>query len=166
MQESIPLYSKTSFDPIADSNIEILILGSLPGDTSLQLSEYYGHSRNRFWKILASITKSVVPINYQDKKDFLLHLKIGLWDVAQSANRKGSLDSAMENVKPNDLRAFLETHKNINTIGFNGGKAATLYDKYFQRFSHIHYIQLPSSSPANARASLEQLCVAWKRLLD
>ena len=47
--------TKTSFDPISNPDTTILILGTMPGDKSLELGEYYGHSRNRFWKIISTI---------------------------------------------------------------------------------------------------------------
>lgn len=46
-------HSKKSFAPLATDDIEILILGTMPDDKSLELGEYYAHSRNRFWKIIA-----------------------------------------------------------------------------------------------------------------
>src|SRR6185503_11514923 len=39
------------FPPIADSRATILILGSLPGQKSLEMSQYYAQPQNGFWKI-------------------------------------------------------------------------------------------------------------------
>src|SRR5690606_6143081 len=39
-------HTKTSFDPISNADTTILILGTMPGDKSLELGEYYGNSRN------------------------------------------------------------------------------------------------------------------------
>jgi hypoxanthine-DNA glycosylase len=159
------MYSKISFKPIADKEITILILGTIPGDKSLELNEYYGHPRNRFWKIIATITNNTPSNLYFDKKQMLLKSKIGLWDVAHKANRKGSLDSAIRNEKPNDIEKFLLMHRNIKTVCFNGRKAEALYDKYFKRKREIKYILLPSTSPANARFDFDKLCAEWKRIL-
>uniref|UniRef100_UPI000ABCF63A uracil-DNA glycosylase family protein n=1 Tax=Candidatus Symbiothrix dinenymphae TaxID=467085 RepID=UPI000ABCF63A len=63
---------KTSFAPISNSDTTILILGSLPGDKSLELGEYYGHPSNRFWKVMAHITGDEQPLTYADKKQLLL----------------------------------------------------------------------------------------------
>ena len=82
-----------SFPPLICEDAEILILGSLPGKKSIELKEYYGHPRNRMWKILCAITNCDLPTDYGSKKIFLQKNKIGLWDVASSAERKGSLDS-------------------------------------------------------------------------
>ena len=52
---------KSSFLPISNHDAEILILGSLPGEKSLELQEYYGHAQNKFWKIIAAITSNDMP---------------------------------------------------------------------------------------------------------
>lgn len=155
---------KTSFPPISNENTRILILGSLPGDKSLELAEYYGHPRNRFWKILSAITNKELPTTYAEKKEFLSKCGIGVWDVAHKATRNGSMDSAMKDEEPNDLEAFIANHKNLTTIGFNGKKAEVLFNKFFKRNSGLRYVSLPSSSPANAGINFENICTCWKQL--
>jgi hypoxanthine-DNA glycosylase len=157
---------KKSFEPFSNADSTVLILGSLPGDKSLELSEYYAHPRNRFWKVIVTITASELPATFADKKNLLLSKTIALWDVAHSAQRKGSLDSAIENVVPNDLDAFIAQHKKLKTIAFNGLKSQALYDKYFERNKAIRYLVLPSTSPANAGISFEALCAVWKQILE
>ena len=149
---------KKSFDPISDSNTAILILGSLPGDKSIKMGEYYGHPRNRFWKIISSITNNPLPISYSDKKQMLLNNRIGVWDVAHTAKRNGSLDTAIREEKPNDIEGFMMNHKHLKVIAFNGSKAEKLFNKYFRRKNGIKYVSLPSSSPANARIDFDSIC--------
>jgi hypoxanthine-DNA glycosylase len=160
-----PKYTKTSFDPISNSDTTILILGTMPGDKSIELGEYYGHSRNRFWKIISTITNIDLPLNYSDKKELLLKSTIGIWDVAHKANRKGSLDSAIEDEEPNELENFIATHKNLKIIGFNGTKSEALFDKYFDRKSNLKYISLPSTSPANTGIDFDNICKKWRQIL-
>lgn len=62
--------TKTSFDPISNADTTILNLGTMPGDKSLELGEYYGHSRSKFWKIISTITGNDLPISYSEKKNF------------------------------------------------------------------------------------------------
>jgi len=124
---------KQSFEPISNSETRVLILGTLPGEKSLLLKEYYGHPRNKFWKIISAITKNELPSTYPEKQALLLKTKIGIWDVAHSAIRNGSLDNAINNEKPNDLESFISNHKNLRVIGFNGEKSEKLFDKYFKR---------------------------------
>ncbi|SDZ15390.1 DNA-deoxyinosine glycosylase [Tindallia californiensis] len=156
---------KTSFAPISNKDTTILILGSMPGDKSLELGEYYGHPRNRFWKIIAIITGNELPLTYSEKKAMLLRSTIGVWDVAHKAKRKGSLDSAIKDDEPNDLESFMAEHRHLKVIGFNGKKAESLYDKYFDRKSGINYFSLPSTSPANAGIDFESICNKWRHIL-
>jgi len=161
----ISTHIKKSFDPISNADTTILVLGTMPGDKSLELGEYYGHSRNRFWKIISTITNNDLPLSYSDKKELLLKLEIGIWDVAHKANRKGSLDSAIEDEEPNDLDNFIAKHKKLKVICFNGTKSETLFDKYFDRKSGLKYISLPSTSPANTGIDFDNICKLWRQIL-
>jgi len=156
---------KKSFDPISDSETMILILGTIPGDKSLELQEYYGNPRNRFWKIISTITNNEFPLNYTDKKKLLLKTKIGVWDVAHKADRKGSLDSAIKNEEPNDLKDFIIKHKKLKVIGFNGTKSETLFNRHFNKEKHIKYILLPSTSQAYTGIDFEDSCKIWQQIL-
>ena len=165
VSKPISTHTKTSFDPISNADTITLILGTMPGDKSLELGEYYGHSRNRFWKIISTITGNDLPLSYSDKKELLLKSKIGIWDVDHKANRKGSLDSAIEDEEPNDLENFIASHKSLKVIGFNGTKSETLFDKYFDRKSDLKYISLPSTSPANTGIGFDNICKLWRKIL-
>ncbi|MDN3594165.1 DNA-deoxyinosine glycosylase [Zunongwangia endophytica] len=158
-------FTKSSFEPITNKNIEILILGTLPGDKSIELQEYYAHSRNRFWKIISRITNSQLPENYDEKKILLAKSKIAVRDVAHKADRKGSLDTAIFKEEPNDLNRFIKIHPNLKTIVFNGKKTESLFDKYFIRKENFKYYSLPSTSPANARYSLDKIVEVWKKII-
>ncbi|WP_452224118.1 DNA-deoxyinosine glycosylase [Lacinutrix chionoecetis] len=162
---SVLEHTKTSFDPISNSDTTILILGTMPGDKSIELGEYYGHSRNKFWNIISTITDNDLPITYNDKKTLLLKTRIGIWDVAHKAIRKGSLDSAIESEQPHEISNFIKSNNNLKVIGFNGTKSQALYDKYFEREFGIKYILLPSSSPANTRIDFDSICRKWKQIL-
>lgn len=156
---------KTSFAPIADVETQILILGSLPGDKSLEFQQYYAHPRNRFWTVIATLTESNFPTNYQEKLNLLHQNKIGVWDVVHTAKRVGSLDTNILEEIPNDLESFILSHQNLKIIGFNGAKAQKLFDKYFTRKADLKYIALPSTSPANASFTIESLCEHWRKIL-
>ncbi len=156
---------KKSFSPVSYSDTEVLILGTAPGDKSIELGEYYGHPRNRFWKIIAEITGNSLPKNYNEKKNLLKTTKIGIWDVAHYVERKGSLDSSIKKVAPNDLNKFIKEHKKLKIIGFNGKKAENLYDKFFMRNPLIKYVSLPSSSPANTGFGNDDIVEIWKEKL-
>lgn len=153
---------KYSFAPIADSSCRVLILGSMPGEESLRLQQYYGHSRNAFWRIIDDELPCKI---YVQKCSYLLQHKIALWDVLQSAERKGSLDSAIKNERPNELDKFLKQYKNITHIFFNGGKAKNSFSKYFKDlYLEYNCTQLPSTSPAYT-ISFEKKKKLWHEAL-
>ncbi len=156
--------AKFSFPPISNENCEILILGSLPGERSLEMQQYYGHAQNRFWKIISALINTEIPTNYEDKKKLLVENKIAVWDVVREAKRQGSLDTNIVGEIPNDLESFIENHKNLRIIAFNGSKSQKLFDRYFKRKPNLTYLHLPSTSPANANYNFERLINSWKTI--
>jgi len=151
-----------SFAPITPDNANILILGTMPGTKSLELNQYYGHKQNNFWKFMFEILKEKFSTDYETRTELLIKNKIALWDVLQFCDREGSLDSAIKNEIANDFETFLETHSNIDTILFNGQKAAAFFKKYVHLKKQYSLITLPSSSPANAGKTFESKLEEWK----
>ena len=62
------------FEPVYDQDSKILILGSFPSVKSREQKFFYGHPRNRFWKVLAGVLDREVPGTICEKKAFLLLL--------------------------------------------------------------------------------------------
>jgi len=163
--------SISGFPPIANKSAEILILGSMPSETSLLKHQYYGHPGNAFWPIMLSLfehSTSVTKLSYQQRKQLLLQNNIAVWDVLQSCFRQGSLDSAikMDSIKLNNFLYFFSTYTNIKRVCFNGAKSETVYNKYVlpkleNKFNHIEYIRLPSTSPAYAAMNRQQKMTIW-----
>lgn len=147
--------------PIYDKESEILVLGSFPSVKSREGQFFYHHPQNRFWKILAGIYTEEVPITIEDKKEFLHKHHIAIWDVIHSCTITGSSDSSIKDVVPNDITLIINTCK-IKAIYTNGNTADTLYKKYMYPKTHIKANKLPSSSPANARFTLDRLIEKWK----
>ncbi len=152
-----------TFKPVYDVRSKILILGSLPSVKSREQGFYYGHPRNRFWKVAAAITGQDVPATTEDKKKLLLGNNIALWDVIASCSIKGSSDSSIKDVTPNNLMPLLNG-SNITRIYANGAKAYELYMKYSYEKTGMEIIKLPSTSPANAIYTLEKLIAAWNNI--
>ena len=154
-----------SFDPVADTDSRLLILGSMPGVRSLQMQQYYGHPQNRFWPLVTMLLGyAEVPLDYADKKQMLLDNRIALWDVLGYCEREGSLDSDITCEQPNDLAGFCRIIRRYILSAVMAGKAAAAFKKYtrqldLQRIT-VHF--LPSTSPANARWSLTKLLEAWQ----
>ena len=139
-------------------------MGTLPSKRSLELQQYYGHTRNAFWKILFSLFSREFSSNYDNRKSLAVENNIAIWDVCYTAIRKGSLDSAIKEEIPNKIDKLITENPSISTIAFNGQKATKLYDKYFPKFDNINYITLLSTSPANAKFSFEEKLKDWSQI--
>ena len=122
---------------------------------------FYGHPRNRFWKVLAAVLECPVPTTVEEKRRLLLDNGIALWDVIASCEITGSADSSIRNVVPNDLRPILE-QADIKTIFANGKTAEKYFRMYQEPALGRPAVCLPSTSPANASWSLERLTQAWR----
>ncbi|MGZ8237739.1 MAG: DNA-deoxyinosine glycosylase [Methylobacter sp.] len=159
------------FEPVADSNSEILILGSMPGRESLAAEQYYAHRRNAFWKIMSDLLGFDPDSSYETRLQELKTARIALWDVLQSCTRVGSLDSSIDagSISVNDFRSFFRTHANIHAVFFNGAMAESTYRKYVLPTVSavpVSYTRLPSTSPAHASLSYEQKLQVWRTALS
>jgi hypoxanthine-DNA glycosylase len=156
---------KKAFAPIVDENSKILILGTMPGERSLQQQQYYGHKGNQFWKLIFTLVDRPLSDNYEEKKQLLLNKGIALWDVLEYCERTSSADSAIKNECPNDFGAFYKNFPGIQNVFFSSGKAAELYTKYIVRDEKLSYHQLPSPSGANTWKTFEEKLAEWKKVL-
>lgn len=150
-----------NFEPVFNENSKVLILGTFPSVKSREQNFYYGHPQNRFWKLLALLTKEEVPQTILEKKEFLLRNGIAIWDVVKSCRITGSSDSSIKEVVANDISSILECAGDIKVFA-NGAKAYELYKKYIYPSNGIEARKLPSTSPANAAFSLERLAGEWQ----
>lgn len=141
---------KRCFDPVVDQHTRLLVLGSLPGEQSLAVQQYYANRQNKFWHLMSDVTGAeLVPLAYEARLQTLLAHGVGLWDVVAEAHRPGSLDSAIRHRDDNDLPALLARYPGIEAIAFNGGTAAKLGMKVLgEQAARYRIFSLPSSSPA------------------
>jgi hypoxanthine-DNA glycosylase len=139
-----------SFPYFINSNTEILILGTMPGSVSLAKQEYYANPRNHFWKIIYTLFDEL-PIAevFEEKVQFLQSNKVGLWDVLENCERKGSLDIRIKNQKENDFEMLFKEFPSITKIIFNGKQSHAFFYKRFGQMEGITYYVMPSTSPAN-----------------
>lgn len=151
---------KHPIKPVYDENSKILILGSFPSVKSREEMFFYGHSRNRFWKVVSAVYACETPKTTAEKRDFLLNKGIAVWDVIACCDIQGSSDTTIKNVVPNDLTLIIDK-ADIKKIFVNGKTAEKYYSKYIRDTIHRDAICLPSTSPANAIWSTERLIEAW-----
>lgn len=152
------------FQPVYDKNSRILILGSFPSVKSRELGFYYGHPRNRFWPILTELFKTKAE-TIEEKKNLILSHHLALWDAASSCTISGSSDISIAAVIPNDIPAIMKT-SGIERIIANGTKAYEIYMSFIYPKTGIEAVKLPSTSPANAAWSLDDLIKAWGEALS
>lgn len=153
------------FQPVYNQKSKILILGTFPSVKSRENHFYYGHPQNRFWRLMAELTKRELPANIEEKRKLLLENRIALWDVIQSCSITGSGDASIRDVVPNNFMEILRESE-IEKIYANGNKAYELYMKYIYSDTGREIEKLPSTSPANAGYSLERLKEKWKVIVS
>ena len=154
-----------TLSPIYDKNSKVLILGTMPSPKSREVGFYYGHSQNRFWKVLADIFNEESLTTIEEKITFLHRHQLALWDVLQSCEIQGADDASIKNPIPNEFTSLLQ-EANIKAIFTTGKKATDLYMKHCYPKTNIPAIGLPSSSPANRRISYEKLKEEYSKILE
>lgn len=161
------IHVEHGFGPCYDAESRVLILGSFPSVKSREVSFYYGHPQNRFWPLLAKIFGTDIPKTVEEKRDFALDNHIALYDVIESCDIVGSSDAHIKNPVTTELFPILKGSK-VELIICNGSTSG----KYFARFQlpnlnhDIPYLVLPSTSPANAARSLDDLYESWSKALS
>jgi hypoxanthine-DNA glycosylase len=153
---------KYSFPPVVDENSKILILGSMPGERSLQLNQYYGNPTNQFWKIISFITGDNFNTTYETKKILLLKNHIAVWDVLMHCEREGSMDANISDEVPNDFNSFFLNYPKIKSVFLNGNKAAQMFSKYNLLVVGKTFTNLPNTSSANTSMNLDKKAQLWK----
>ncbi|UHO39561.1 DNA-deoxyinosine glycosylase [Chryseobacterium capnotolerans] len=155
----------SSFSPLIDDQSEILILGSIPGVKSLEMQQYYAHPQNKFWKIILELLNEEFTEDYSKRIETLKKHHIALWDVIDSCERKGSLDSEIKNEEANQIEKLLEEYPNIKAIFCNGGKSYKNLQKLLGKNYKLPIFLMPSTSPLHT-ISFERKFEEWKKVLE
>jgi len=162
----------SGFDPIAGPDARVLILGTLPGAASLASGQYYAQPRNAFWPIMGEIAGARPSLAYDRRLERLVERRIALWDVCAHATRPGSADAAIDasSIAPNAVGDFLERHRDVRLVCFNGGRAALLFRRLVlpglsPQASTIARVTLPSTSAAYASMPFAEKVRLWQTAL-
>lgn len=149
----------------------VLILGSMPGEMSLEHARYYAHPRNRFWPLLGALCGFDPALDYDARLRALHAAGVGLWDVIGQCRRRGSLDASIVRGSEvaNPLPQRIARLPQLRLIACNGATAALAFRRFVQpqlgaSAAAIELLALPSTSPANASFSLPRLQQAWSPL--
>jgi hypoxanthine-DNA glycosylase len=163
----------SGFEAIAGGSARLLILGTLPSRKSLEAGEYYGHPRNAFWPIMASLFGSSTSLSYEARKAALIQNDVAVWDVLAASVRPGSLDASIDtaSARANDFNGFFDLHPDIIALCFNGKSAATLFHRlvapHLEKSSNsLEFHVLPSTSPAHAAMSYQQKLRRWRIITE
>ena len=148
------------FPPLYSSESRVLILGSFPSVKSREQAFFYGHPQNRFWPLMAALFGENVPQTVEEKTALILSHRLALWDVIGQCEIAGSSDASITAVRANDLSPILRG-ADIRAIFCNGGTSYAYYEKLCRGPLGRDALKLPSTSPANARWTLEKLTEAW-----
>lgn len=155
----------SSFPPNISPDSKILILGSIPGVKSLEKQEYYGHPQNKFWKILFELFEEDFSTDYSVKLKFLKKNKIAVWDVIDSCERSGSLDTQIKKENHHDIFQLLKDYPAVKAIFCNGQKSFKILHKMQPKDLNIPIFGLPSTSPAHTM-NFDLKLKEWQLLKD
>lgn len=152
------------FPPVFDERARVLILGSLPSETSRAAGFYYMNPRNRFWEVMSALFREDFTLmSAAEKSAALVKRGIALSDVISSCEIHRSSDASIKNAKCTDVMEILR-RAHVEKILLNGGKAHALFLRFFPSLAPLA-VCLPSTSPANARITTDELIERWREAL-
>ncbi len=169
---------------IFNETTKIVILGTFPSEKSRNEC-YYNNPQNQFWKIMAEIFHESDIASKDIEKSILYNLRyacllnngVGLWDVVEKCNIKGSSDKDINKPKYNNFSILKQKCPNLRCIVFNSKNAKKLFDKYLKQETNDNLKSwlldltnqgnniLPSTSSANARKTLAEKLQEWKNFI-
>lgn len=162
------------FPPQVGAGCRVLVLGTAPSQRSLELQQSYAHPQNLFWPFMGELYDAGPELPYAERIARLHRHGVGIWDVLESCERPGSLDSSIRigSEVPNDIPALLERHSTIAVLAVNGARALQVFRRRIEpaiapaRRDGLVVLALPSTSPANASIPRARKLERWRAMLD
>ncbi|MFX8612744.1 hypothetical protein ABTM13_20225, partial [Acinetobacter baumannii] len=71
-----------------------------------------------------ALGEDLAALDYDARLARLAVRRVGLWDIYAEAVRRGSLDAAIRDGRPNDLAGLCARLPGLRLVAFNGLKAA------------------------------------------
>ena len=170
MSDSSPHGRESGLAPILGDDPVVLVLGSFPSRMSLEKGLYYANPKNQFWKVMRAILD--LPDEGEISRTYALlkDRRIAVWDMVESRKfQQGSMDQDIREARLNDILGFLDMNQGIRFVGLNGGRAWSFFLRSIRGKTlpeSLIFQRLPSTSPANARYSLEDKIREWRIILD
>lgn len=161
-----------SFPPQVGRDCRVLVLGSVPSLRSLELRQSYGHAQNLFWPFMGELFDAGPQLPYAERIARLHARGVGIWDVLERCERRGSLDSDIVAASevPNDIPGLLAREPTIAAIALNGAKALQVFERRIApridaaRSRSLCILPMPSTSPANASIPRATKLQRWRGL--
>lgn len=160
-----------SFPPQVGAGCRVLLLGTVPSLASLALRQSYGHAQNLFWPFMGELFDAGPELAYGERIARLHARGIGIWDVLERCERRGSLDSdiVVASEVANDIPGLLARQPTIAAIALNGAKALQVFQRRIAPLIDAarmpQVLALPSTSPANASITRARKLARWSELL-
>ena len=159
---------------IFDHSTKAVILGTFPSIKS-RGECYYNHPQNIFWNIIADcFNNGNLLCCTADRYACLKKQQIGLWDVIAKCEfaTQSSLDSKIvkSSIVYNDFNILRQTCPQLKMIIFSSKNAEKTFNCYLKTLgessiynwiSKIKTVTLPSTSPANAKISINEKKRIW-----
>lgn len=162
-----------SFPPQVGAGCRVLVLGTVPSLASLALRQSYGHAQNLFWPFMRELFDAGPELPYAERIARLHARGVGIWDVLERCERRGSLDSDIVAASEvaNDVPGLLAREPTIAALALNGAKALQVYRRRIEpaidasRRAYLAVLAMPSTSPANASITRADKLARWRELL-
>jgi len=161
-----------SFPPQVGPGCRVLVLGTMPSVASLAMRQSYAHPHNLFWPFMGELYDAGPALPYAERIARLYAHGIGIWDVLERCERRGSLDSDIVAASEvaNDIPGLLAEQPGIVALALNGAKALQVYQRRIapaiEPARRPHVLALPSTSPANASIPRARKLERWRELLE
>jgi TDG/mug DNA glycosylase family protein len=152
--------------------LDIVFIGLNPGLYSAQVGHYFAYKQNRFWPALSASGLVPEPVGPADDAR-LLEWGIGLTDIVKRPTR------GIHELKPVEFRrgakALQEKLEHYRPrivcfVGLTGYRVCCGNDgepgRQTDHFGGAQVFVVPSTSPRNARYSLERIVVALRDLQE
>ena len=150
--------------PLINDCSHVLLLGSMLSPKSAEARFYYAHPQNRFWRVLSALFEEPFPTTTKERAALALSHGVALWDVIAECDIIGASDSSIKNVIYNDITGLLTEYPSVTRIYATGTKAFELLRKYNLTVRNpviSRAERLPSTSPLNCAATLDELLAAY-----
>ena len=152
--------------------LDIVFVGLNPGLYSAQVGHYFAYKQNRFWPALSASGLVPEPVGPEDDAR-LLEWGIGLTDVVKRPTR------GIHELKPVEFRRGAKALQEkieryqphiVCFVGLTGYRVCCSnvgeLGRTTDRFGGAQVFVIPSTSPRNARYSLERITAALRDLQE